>query len=97
MRSTAHRVILSDSTDAFVRNTAINFAIGGFLLHLMACVLYSTNILRVEGLTGLTDSFLDSLYTPFSIILAYEVYELIRAIPESFSNSGSRLYVSSLS
>ena len=87
MRSTAHRVILSNSTDTFVRNTAINFAIGGFLLHLMACVLYSTNILRVEGLTGLTDSFLDSLYTPFSIILAYEVYELIRAIPESFSNS----------
>ena len=33
------------------------------------------------------DSYLDALYTPFSIILAYEVYELIRAIPESFSNS----------
>ena len=35
----------------------------------------------------LFDSYLDSLYTPFSIILAYEVYELIRVIPESFSNS----------
>ena len=33
------------------------------------------------------DSYLDSLYTPFSIFLAYEVYELIRTIPESFTNS----------
>ena len=28
---------------------------------------------------------LATLYTPFSILLAYEVYELIRAIPSSFS------------
>ena len=35
----------------------------------------------------LFDSYLDSLYTPFSIFLAYEVYELIRTIPESFSNA----------
>tara|TARA_B100001778_G_C18447717_1_gene565258 strand:+ start:68 stop:793 length:726 start_codon:yes stop_codon:yes gene_type:complete len=43
------------------------------------------------------DSYLDSLYTPFSIILAYEVYELIRAIPESFSNSiGKQFEVISL-
>jgi hypothetical protein len=40
---------------------------------------------------------LDALYTPFSIILAYEVYELIRAIPESFSVSiGKQFEVMSL-
>ena len=37
--------------------------------------------------TDLLDSPLDSLYTPFSILLAYEVYQLIRAIPESFSTA----------
>ena len=41
----------------------------------------------MSDMNGFFDSYLDALYTPFSIILAYEVYELIRAIPESFSNS----------
>jgi|TARA_B000000565_G_C23766593_1_gene370580 hypothetical protein len=35
----------------------------------------------------LLDSPLDALYTPFSVLLAYEVYQLIRAIPESFSTA----------
>jgi len=30
---------------------------------------------------------LSALYTPFSILLVYEVYQLIRTIPESFSSS----------
>lgn len=48
-------------------------------------------------MNGFFDSYLDALYTPFSIILAYEVYELIRAIPESFSISiGKQFEVMSL-
>lgn len=66
---------------------AINFAIVGFLLHLLCCVLYDFKYIESDDLKSLFDSYLDALYTPFSIILAYEVYELIRAIPESFSNS----------
>ena len=79
--------MLGSSTDAFLRRMAINFAIVGFLLHLLCCVLYDFKIIQSDDLKSLFDSYLDALYTPFSIILAYEVYELIRAIPESFSNS----------
>ena len=79
--------MLGSSTDAFLRRMAINFAIVGFLLHLLCCVLYDLKIIQSDDLKSLFDSYLDALYTPFSIILAYEVYELIRAIPESFSNS----------
>ena len=79
--------MLGSSTDAFLRRMAINFAIVGFLLHLLCCVLYDFKYIESDDLKSLFDSYLDSLYTPFSIILAYEVYELIRAIPESFSNS----------
>ena len=79
--------MLGSSTDAFLRRMAINFAIVGFLLHLLCCVLYDLKIIASDDLKSLFDSYLDALYTPFSIILAYEVYELIRAIPESFSNS----------
>jgi hypothetical protein len=33
-----------------------------------------------------------ALYTPFSILLAYEVYEIIKAIPESFSTAVGKQY-----
>lgn len=82
-----HEFFLGPNTDAFLRRVAINFAILGFLLHLLFCVLYDLNFIESTDLNSFIDSYLDALYTPFSIILAYEVYELIRAIPESFSNS----------
>ncbi|MFL2975933.1 MAG: hypothetical protein ACJZ49_00090 [Candidatus Thalassarchaeaceae archaeon] len=66
---------------------AINVAIAGFIIHLLCCLLYDIGSLESIELIPFIDSYLDALYTPFSIILAYEVYELIRAIPESFSNS----------
>ena len=82
-----HEFFLGQNTDAFLRRVAINFAILVFLLHLLFCVLYDLSFIESSDLDSFIDSYLDALYTPFSIILAYEVYELIRAIPESFSNS----------
>lgn len=82
-----HEVILGQSTDKFLRELAINLAIAGFIIHLLCCLLYDIGSLESIELIPFIDSYLDALYTPFSIILAYEVYELIRAIPESFSNS----------
>tara|TARA_X000001036_G_scaffold220147_2_gene206065 strand:- start:22 stop:900 length:879 start_codon:yes stop_codon:yes gene_type:complete len=82
-----HEVVLGQSTDKFLRELAINVAIAGFIIHLLCCLLYDIGSLESIELIPFIDSYLDALYTPFSIILAYEVYELIRAIPESFSNS----------
>ena len=82
-----HEFFLGQNTDAFLRRIAINFAILGFLFRLLFCVLYDLSFIESSDLDSFIDSYLDALYTPFSIILAYEVYELIRAIPESFSNS----------
>ncbi|MGB2237011.1 MAG: hypothetical protein ACPH4H_05365, partial [Candidatus Poseidoniaceae archaeon] len=92
-----NELILGEKTDALLRRLAINLAIVGFLVHLLACVLYRFEYLDLSDTNDFFDSYLDSLYTPFSIILAYEVYELIRAIPESFSNSiGKQFEVISL-
>ena len=87
MKGALHELILGEKTDAVLRRFAINFAILGFLIHLAACPLYRFDSLQVNEMESFVDSYLDALYTPFSIILAYEVYELIKAIPESFSNS----------
>lgn len=82
-----HRIFLGERTDEFLRQQSINFAVVGFLVHLLLCVLHGLGRIDLPGMEPLIDSYLDALYTPFSIILAYEVYELIRAIPESFSNA----------
>jgi len=89
--------VLGDTTDQRLRSWAINAAIAGFLLHVLACTLHRFSSFDVPDMNGFFDSYLDALYTPFSIILAYEVYELIRAIPESFSVSiGKQFEVMSL-
>ena len=80
-----YELVLGDRTDERLRSAAINLAIAGFLIHVVACTLHGFSLLDIAGMNGFIDSYLDALYTPFSIILAYEVYELIRAIPESFS------------
>jgi hypothetical protein len=49
---------------------------------------YQLSLIDFSSQTSkLFDSYLDALYTPFSIFLAYEVYELIRSIPDSFTDS----------
>ena len=85
---TMHERLLGRSAEAKVREISLFAAIIGFILHLAMWLAYQLNILEVgSGSADLLDSPLDALYTPFSILLAYEVYQLVRAIPESFSTA----------
>ena len=80
--------LLGSNVNEKLRIVCIRAAIFGFLVHLLVCLLYQLEWIGLsEKTSGLFDSYLDSLYTPFSIFLAYEVYELIRTIPKSFTNS----------
>ena len=80
--------ILGHKVNETLRHLCIRTAIFGFLLHLLLCLFYQLGFINFSVETsGLFDSYLDALYTPFSIFLAYEVYELIRTIPDSFTNS----------
>ncbi len=79
---------LGQSVNEKLRVACIRTSILGFLFHLLLCFMYQFEWIAFSDKTsGLFDSYLDSLYTPFSIFLAYEVYELIRTIPKSFTNS----------
>jgi hypothetical protein len=79
---------LGHKANETLRQLCIQTAILGFLMHLLLCLFYQLDLLNFSAQTsGLFDSYLDALYTPFSIFLAYEVYELIRTIPDSFTNS----------
>ena len=80
--------LLGSNLNEKLRIVCIRTAIFGFLVHLLLCLVYQLEWIDLsEKTSGLFDSYLDSLYTPFSIFLAYEVYELIRTIPKSFTNS----------
>lgn len=83
-----HDRLLGKSAEQQVRKIGLTTAIIGFVIHLALWFAYQIGILQVgSASTDLLDSPLDALYTPFSILLAYEVYQLIRAIPESFSTA----------
>ena len=90
---TAHEFFLGEKADVIVRRIAIISAIVGFSLHLLFWTLIQADWLKTSGESSeMFHSPLSSLYTPFSILLAYEVYQLIRTIPESFSSSVGKQY-----
>ena len=96
MEKVSNRVFdtfMGSESDEIVRRIAIGAAVLGFLTHLLIWALYVTDLINIEGdSVELVSSPLSSLYTPFSILLAYEIYELIRTIPNSFSSAVGKQY-----
>ena len=80
--------LLGKVADARIKTFAILCAVFGFIVHLSLWALNASGKIVVQGETAnlLTSPF-SALYAPFSVLLAYEAYQLIREIPTSFSNS----------
>jgi len=79
---------MGDETEDRIRKAAIVLAVVGFFVHIAFWALDSTGRISITGeASELVSSPLSSLYTPFSILLVYEVYQLTRTIPDSFSSS----------
>ena len=84
---------MGDEAEDIIRKAAIVSAVVGFFLHIGLWALDSTGRISITGeASELVSSPLSSLYTPFSILLVYEVYQLIRTIPDSFSSSVGKQY-----
>ena len=84
---------MGDEAEDRIRKAAIVSAVVGFFLHIGFWALDSTGRISITGeASELVSSPLSSLYTPFSILLVYEVYQLIRTIPDSFSSSVGKQY-----
>ena len=84
---------MGDEAEERIRKAAIVFAVVGFFVHIGFWALDSTGRISIAGEAAeLVSSPLSSLYTPFSILLVYEVYQLIRTIPDSFSSSVGKQY-----
>ena len=84
---------MGDEAEERIRKAAIVFAVVGFFVHIGFWALDRTGRISITGEAAeLVSSPLSSLYTPFSILLVYEVYQLIRTIPDSFSSSVGKQY-----
>jgi hypothetical protein len=88
-----HKAVFGSNADARIRQFTLIFAVFGFLVHLFLWFLYSTLAVKFpSSAVHLLSTPLSALYTPFSILLGYEVYEIIKAIPESFSTAVGKQY-----
>ena len=88
-----YRKLLGDDADDKVRAGVLIFSVLAFMIHLLVYVLYQLDFIIINGeAKTLVNSPLSSLYTPFSILLTYETYQLIRTLPSSFSNSVGKQY-----
>jgi len=71
----------------------IYLAIAGFLTHLALIYLHNADILFPNTPTGrLLEDPISAIYTPFSFILVFEVYQLIYHLPRSFTTSIATQY-----
>ena len=89
----AFQLTMGDFSEEYIRKVAMVFAVVGFFVHIVVWALFETGNITITGeASELVKSPLSTLYTPFSILLVYEVYQLIRTIPDSFSSSVGKQY-----
>ena len=71
----------------FIEKLTIWFALVGFIIHLLIILMNSNGIISLNSEYPLLTSPISAIYTPFSIILYYEVFLLIYYLPRSFTTS----------
>ena len=71
----------------FIERLTIWLALFGFIIHLLIILMNNNGIISLNSEYPLLTSPISAIYTPFSIILYYEVFLLIYYLPRSFTTS----------
>ena len=79
--------IFSDNNRKKIENFTIWSASIGFIVHLSLVVLNNNSIINIGNESLLLTNPISAIYTPFSIILYYEIFLLIFYLPRSFTTS----------
>jgi len=83
---------IGENTKIFIEKTILYISILGFLVHLLLIYLFQSNTLVIDDPYNLLVSPISAIYTPFSFILIYEIYQLIYYLPRSISVYISKQY-----
>ncbi|MDO7609657.1 MAG: hypothetical protein MUQ68_02285, partial [Crocinitomicaceae bacterium] len=84
--------VFSEKNKNAIERITINVSIFGFIVHLLLILgkKYDVFHSRIDNIL-LTDP-ISAIYTPFSIILIYEIYLLVHYLPRSFTTSVSKQF-----
>lgn len=83
---------LSEKTKKIVERYILYISIFGFLTHLFLIFINKSGFLTIKDHYNLLNNPISAIYTPFSFILIYEIYQLIYYLPRSISVYISKQY-----
>jgi hypothetical protein len=75
-----------------IEKIVVGTAIVSFIIHLIFIAVVDSHLLENPAFKNLTISPVSAIYTPFSIILIYEVYLLVYYLPKSITNYIGKQY-----
>lgn len=84
--------LLSEKISEKAEQVIVYIAIVSFLIHLSIIAVVDFDFLNLGAYEELTINPISALYTPFSIILIYEVYLLVFYLPKSITNYIGKQY-----
>ena len=85
--------VFADTVRKKVENIILILAGFGFIIHLLLILLKEIDLIKVTELNQeLLNDPISAIYTPFSLILVYEVYLLLFYLPRSFTSCISKQF-----
>ena len=85
-------VIFSDNNQKKIERATLWLSIVGFITHLILIYAKKFGWFHTLFEPSLLDDPISAIYTPFSIILIYEIYLLIVYLPRSFTTAVSKQF-----
>ena len=84
--------VFSDQNKKKLEKITLWLSIIGFVFHLILIYAKKLELVRFSFDSELLDSPISAIYTPFTIILIYEIYLLVLNLPRSFTTSISKQF-----
>ena len=84
--------VFSESNRKTIERISINVSVAGFIIHLLLILGKNYDLFHSRMDNILLADPISAIYTPFSIILIYEIYLLIHFLPRSFTTSVSKQF-----
>jgi len=90
--NTAYKYVFSDSIKKRFEKATLWLSIIGFIIHLSLIYLKRAQLFDFPFEDSLLNDPISAIYTPFSIILVFEIYLLVLNLPRSFTTSVSKQF-----
>ena len=84
--------VFSELNKKKFEKVTLYLSIVGFILHLMLIYAKKLELVVFSFDTPLLDNPISAIYTPFTVILIYEIYLLVLNLPRSFTTSVSKQF-----